>query len=179
MDMQQTIREAKLTYRTKSRGESKSLDSYREAVAYMKGAFDEYIDQEQVHVLLLNRKNFPLGRIRVGIGTVSNALICGREIFRPAILANATAIILFHNHPSGDPMPSRDDRRVTESIKRAGALVGIDLLDHIIVCPMGDDEEDLFFSFQDNNWGDGVSVPVSKPRAEGRCRLEVLPGGAR
>lgn len=118
--MQLTIREVELSYRTKSRGESSPLDTPRACAAYMKGAFDgEYIEQEQVFVILLNRKNYPLERIRVGVGTAHNCLIHAREVFRAAIIAGASAIVLAHNHPSGVPLPSKADFAITRQIMKA------------------------------------------------------------
>lgn len=153
------------------------LDNSRDAVAYLKGAFDEYIEQEQTYVILLNVRNYPLGRTRVSIGTATNTFMNVREVFRAAIIAGATAIILAHNHPSGVPIPSRSDILVTGQIRKASQIVGIELQDHLIVCPMADDEEDLFFSFEQNEWGTGLSVEVPRSKNAGRCRLEVLTGG--
>jgi DNA repair protein RadC len=66
-------------------------------------------------------------------GILDAALVHPREVFRGAILANAAGLIMFHNHPSGDPTPSLEDRTVTKQIRRAGETVGIPLLDHVVV----------------------------------------------
>lgn len=78
-----------------------------------------------------------LGVYNVGKGLVDRSLVHPREVFRPAIADNAAAIALAHNHPSGNLNPSDADRNVTGRIKRAGTLIGISLLDHIIVARDG------------------------------------------
>ncbi|MGH7965431.1 MAG: JAB domain-containing protein [Candidatus Binatia bacterium] len=90
-------------------------------------------DREHLVVLLLNSKNRLLGINTVSIGSLSSSLAHPREVFKPAILANAAAVILGHNHPSGDPTPSAEDLALTRRFKEAAELLGIRLLDHIIV----------------------------------------------
>lgn len=96
--------------------------------AYLAGA-----DRENLVVLLLNTKNTVIGINTVSIGTLNQALVCGREVFKPAIVGNAAAIILGHNHPSGNPIPSPDDIYLTKELVKAGRMLGIDVLDHIII----------------------------------------------
>lgn len=67
------------------------------------------------------------------IGTVNSSLIHPREVFKTSILSNASSVIIFHNHPSGDPTPSNEDKNITRRLKEAGQILGIDVLDHIIV----------------------------------------------
>jgi DNA repair protein RadC len=69
----------------------------------------------------------------VAIGTLTSALVHPREVFKAAILANAAAIILVHNHPSGDPEPSAEDRALTSRLKEAGEILGIRILDHVVI----------------------------------------------
>jgi DNA repair protein RadC len=69
----------------------------------------------------------------VSIGTLDSSLVHPREVFKDAILASAAAIIVVHNHPSGDPSPSAEDRRITTRLQECGTLLGIELLDHIIL----------------------------------------------
>lgn len=90
-------------------------------------------DRENLIVCCLNAKNQPVSLETVGIGTANACLVGMPEIFKNAILSNATGIIVFHNHPSGDAKPSREDIMVTERLKKAGELLGIDVLDHIIL----------------------------------------------
>lgn len=95
---------------------------------YLEGA-----DREHFVVLLLDTQNQIIGIHTVTIGTLDASLIHPREIFKPVILANAASVILAHNHPSGDPAPSTEDRAVTRQIAAAGTTLGIEVLDHVIV----------------------------------------------
>ena len=78
------------------------VDSPERVFHYIGGAFDEDPTVEWFFVILLNRKNRPLGRVAVTKGTATAALVHPREVFRPAVLANCSAVIVAHNHPSGD-----------------------------------------------------------------------------
>lgn len=91
--------------------------------------------QEIMKLLMLNSKSRLIGETDISKGTVNAALITPRELFIEALQKNAVSIILLHNHPSGDPTPSREDMLLTERIRQAGELIGIELLDHIV---MGD-----------------------------------------
>ena len=82
---------------------------------------------------MLNTKSRLLGETDISKGTVNASLISPRELFIEALQKNAVGIILLHNHPSGDPTPSREDILLTRRIKEAGSLIGIELLDHIII----------------------------------------------
>lgn len=128
------IREAKLSY-TETEHECKAceLTNANRVIEYMVGAIDFRPEQEQVWILLLNARLQPLGRYLCALGTVSSVTIHPREVFKPAILASASSIILVHNHPSGDPSPSSDDDTVTRQLSRAGDLLGIPLIDHLIL----------------------------------------------
>lgn len=92
--------------------------------------------QEEFHIVTLDTKNQPITSHRITVGTLDASLVHPREVFRPAIRDAASSIILVHNHPSGDPTPSREDLQVTKQLERAGETVGIRVLDHIVV---GDD----------------------------------------
>jgi DNA repair protein RadC len=83
--------------------------------------------------LLLDAKNKLIREVKVSEGTLTNSLIHPREAFREAIRESAASVIFVHNHPSGDPEPSRDDIAVTERLKATGDIVGINVLDHVIV----------------------------------------------
>jgi DNA repair protein RadC len=91
------------------------------------------MDREYFVVLMLDTKNRVIGLNTVHIGTINSSLVSTRETFKPALLANATAVILAHNHPSGDPTPSPEDVAVTRKLVEAGQLLDIEVLDHIII----------------------------------------------
>jgi DNA repair protein RadC len=88
---------------------------------------------EQFGVVLLDTKHRILRTTILSVGTLDASIVHPREIFREATAGGAAAIVLFHNHPSGDPEPSREDTRLTERLVAAGVLMGIDVLDHIIL----------------------------------------------
>jgi DNA repair protein RadC len=98
---------------------------------------------EQFGIVLLDTKHKVLRTTVLSVGTLDASIVHPREIFREATAGGAAAIVLFHNHPSGDPEPSRDDRRLTERLIAAGMVMGIDVLDHII---LGDAS---YFSFRE------------------------------
>jgi DNA repair protein RadC len=90
-------------------------------------------DRERCVALLLDTKHRLLRRVTVSVGSIDHTFIAPRELFRDALLTNATAVVAAHNHPSGDPEPSRDDELVTRRLVAAGEVVGVDLLDHLVV----------------------------------------------
>jgi DNA repair protein RadC len=92
--------------------------------------------QEVFGILILNTKNKIVAVHEISRGTLSSTLLHPREVFKPAVLHNAAAIICFHNHPSGDTEPSKDDIEATKRLIEAGKIMGIEVLDHIVV---GDD----------------------------------------
>jgi DNA repair protein RadC len=89
--------------------------------------------QEEFHVLLVNTQHPVVREIIVTRGTLDASIVHPREVFRAAITESAAAMILVHNHPSGDPTPSSEDRAVTRQLAEAGRLVGIPVLDHVVV----------------------------------------------
>lgn len=91
------------------------------------------LQQEEFHALLLNSQHRVMRDVLVTRGILDASLIHPREVFRAAIVEGAAGIILVHNHPSGDPTPSREDRAVTRELVEAGRTVGIPVLDHVIV----------------------------------------------
>lgn len=96
---------------------------------------EELKDEEQEHfiVLCLNTKNEIIARKTISIGTLDQAIVHPRDVFRFAIKSNAARIIAVHNHPSGNPEPSENDKTVTKRLIRSGDILGIEVLDHIIV----------------------------------------------
>jgi DNA repair protein RadC len=91
------------------------------------------LEQEHLRVLLLDTKNRVLDSPTIYIGNVNASIIRPAEVFREAIKVNATALVVAHNHPSGDPTPSPEDVQVTRTLVEAGKMLGIELLDHIII----------------------------------------------
>ncbi len=89
--------------------------------------------KEQFHVILLDGKNRPLKDVRVSEGTLTASLVHPREVFVPVIEESAAAIILVHNHPSGDPTPSAEDIAITERLRQVGELMGVRVLDHVVI----------------------------------------------
>jgi len=92
---------------------------------------------EQFHAILLDGRHRVMGEVLVSQGTLTASLVHPREVFRSAIRRSAAAIVLVHNHPSGDPAPSSEDCRVTERLVQAGELLGIRVLDHVVVAERG------------------------------------------
>lgn len=108
------------------------------------------LDQEHFRVLLLNTRNQVVGVSEVYKGNVSSAVIRAGEVFQEAVRSNSPAIVLVHNHPSGDPTPSEDDVHVTQQLVEAGKLLDIEVLDHIII---GQADYGLFVSLKERGLG--------------------------
>jgi DNA repair protein RadC len=90
-------------------------------------------DRERCLSAVLDTKHRLLAVVTVSVGSLDRTFMSPREVFRDALLHNAAALVLAHNHPSGDPEPSRDDEQVTRRLVRAGDLVGVPVLDHLVV----------------------------------------------
>jgi DNA repair protein RadC len=93
--------------------------------------------REEVVVILLDARHRPLGVETVAVGTLNASRLQPRDVFGPALRGDAVAVIIGHNHPSGDPSPSRADRLVTTALRGGGDLLGVPMLDHIIVTRRG------------------------------------------
>ena len=91
------------------------------------------LPQEQLHIMMLNTKNRVLGTTMVYQGSVHTTVVRITELFREAVRQNSTAIIVAHSHPSGDPSPSPEDQAITMEIVKAGKLLDIDVMDHLIL----------------------------------------------
>ena len=105
--------------------------------------------REQFQVVLLDRKNRIVREVMVSQGSLTASVVHPREVFNPAIRDSAAAVIFVHNHPSGDPQPSQEDRALTTRLAEAGRLLGIQVLDHIII------GRDTYLSFADEGFLDG------------------------
>ena len=99
--------------------------------------------RENFFVVLLDVRSRVMALHQVSTGVVDSAPVHPREVFGPAVREAAVAVVIAHNHPSGDPSPSRQDHEVTDRLKSAGALLGIDVLDHVVV------GTDRYYSFAD------------------------------
>ena len=144
---QTTISEVQLVYRTKVKA------SERLQVKCSKDAFDIFMENwdqdsiehiEEFKLLLMNRSNSVLGILAVSKGGLSGTVTDVRLIFQGAIKANASGIIICHNHPSGNMNPSESDTKITRKIKDAGAIMDIQLLDYLIIISDGN-----YYSFAD------------------------------
>ena len=133
------VYEAKIVYTLVSEGEKAALDRPEKVAEYLRSAYEANPMQEAFYGVYLNRKNRPLGRHLITLGTATSSLAAPREVFRGAILAGATALVVSHNHPSGDPAPSAADILVTRVLRDAAKVIDIELLDHVIV---GDEKSD-------------------------------------
>lgn len=139
------VSEVQITYKTKVKpSEMPKIENPQSAHNIFKSIYDynliEY--QEMFYVMFLNKANKVLGVHLISIGSVDGTVVDVKKCFQAAILANASGIILSHNHPSGNLKPSEADIKITAQIKEAGKILNIALFDHVIVSP-----EDTYFSF--------------------------------
>src|SRR6266850_7222119 len=136
------VREARLIYRGRGRQvDATQINAPNDVARLLRPIFRDEPVELFVALLLDTRHRVtpPAGTpdacwLTISRGTISASLVHPREVFRPAIAAGAASVILAHNHPSGDPTPSAEDRTVTERLRKAGELVGIVVLDLVIVC---------------------------------------------
>ena len=101
------------------------FNHYREHLSGLK--------KEEFHVLLLDAKNRKIRDVRVSEGSLTSSLVHPREVFNPVIRESAAAVILVHNHPSGDPSPSQEDLHITRRLREIGEVMGVRVLDHIVI----------------------------------------------
>jgi DNA repair protein RadC len=95
--------------------------------------FISNLDHEELWVILLDTRNRVLRLVKLYQGSINSSQVRISEVFREAIIENAPAIILAHDHPSGDPTPSPDDLAVTRAVVQAGKLLDVDVLDHMVI----------------------------------------------
>ena len=126
----QLVKERSLAYG------SKRINCPQDA-ASITGDFLAGADREHFVVLCLDTKNNVNALNTVSVGTLNSSLVHPREVFKAAILANSNAIILSHNHPSGDPTPSREDLEITKRLVEAGNIMGIEVIDHVVIGESG------------------------------------------
>ncbi len=129
---------------TAPRETERSISSPRQAADFFMEEL-RYKKKEFFKILLLNTKNHVISREEISVGSLSASIVHPREIFNIPLRKSAASVILFHNHPSGDPSPSQEDLEVTRRLVDAGNILGITVRDHIII---GDG---CYFSFREKN----------------------------
>lgn len=143
------VYEASISYNLVQLGEAVPLDRPDLVAEYLRSGFAQNPVQESFWMVSLDRKNRPIGRVLVSLGTLTSCLVHPREVFRPAILSSAAAIIVSHNHPSGDPAPSSADLAITRQLREAARVLDIPLMDHVILgTPEGDPNQRGWYSFR-------------------------------
>ena len=107
---------------------------------------EEKLDQEKEHFweMILDARNIIREIHLVSLGSINSNLVHPREVYRPAIINGATSIVLAHNHPSGNTTPSGEDMEITHRLRKAGDIIGIKVLDHVIIGGKG-----KYYSFAD------------------------------
>lgn len=125
------VREVSIRYHGRGLKTRSKITTPTEAVALERRAVQDHA-REHFLVLYLDARHAPSARSVISIGTATASLVHPREVFQPAVLLGAVAVIVMHNHPSGDPTLSREDHEVTQRLRKAGDLLGIKLLDHIV-----------------------------------------------
>ncbi|MEM2555188.1 MAG: DNA repair protein RadC [Nitrososphaerota archaeon] len=120
----------------------KKIISPQDVFKLMKSKLKDY-SKEHFYIISLNSRNTIISEI--SIGTLNASLVHPREVFAETIRQRANSIILVHNHPSGDPTPSKDDIKITKKLKEAGKILGIEVLDHIIIT------RNSYLSFKNKN----------------------------
>lgn len=125
-----------------------TVTSPREAVLLLEGL--RAASREEVWVLMLDTRHRPISRETVAVGGLNSSRLTPRDVLAPALRCGAAAFVVAHNHPSGEPSPSRADRTVTEALRGAAALVGVPMLDHIIL------GRHAHHSFRDTEGWDGA-----------------------
>lgn len=124
--MKQTaVHESEIDYNVKS-----TIDVFDFAVQIMELS---NIPQEVFAIIMVDTKGKIIGFSEISRGTLNGSMVHPREVFKPAIVQNAFAIIALHNHPSGDPTPSQEDIKVSNRLKDAGEIIGIEVFDHVII----------------------------------------------
>jgi len=113
---------------------AETINDDADAAQMFREAFDfDHADREVFAAVALNTKNRVLGAYHVSIGSLNASIVHPRELFRTAVMLGAASVVVGHNHPSGDPTPSGADIQLTRRLVKAGDVLGIEVLDHIVV----------------------------------------------
>lgn len=141
----ETLSEITINYKTNLKlSELPKIVTSSEAVKHFREVWSDKLQHvEETYLLLLNRANKGLGYSKISFGGISGTVVDTKIVFQTALKANASSIILCHNHPSGNLKPSEADQKITKIIKEAGRIMEIPLLDHLIITDEG------FYSFAD------------------------------
>lgn len=137
------LQEVEIIYKPKNVVGLEKIKSSHDAYYILKNVYPSISYREHFYILLLNNDNKVLGYKLISMGGLTSTIVDIRVIMQTALKANAVALILSHNHPSGTLKPSQADKNITKKIKRAGEVLDIKVLDHIIVT------EHSYFSFAD------------------------------
>lgn len=145
--LNQNVAEIQVTYRHKVKlSERVKIHRSTDCYELLLKLWSNKIDYcEEFYILLLNRSNIVLGVSKISEGGISGTVVDPKKIFQVALKANASSLVLAHNHPSGTLRPSEADERITKKLKDAGSLLEITVLDHLIISSEG------FYSFADEN----------------------------
>ena len=141
----ETLCEISINYQHKTKlSELPNITTSRDAEKHFRALWSNKLNYiEEMYLMLLNRANRVLGYSKISLGGTAGTVVDIKVVFQTALKSNASSILLCHNHPSGNLKPSEQDIKITKSIKEAGKLMEIALLDHLIITDEG------FFSFAD------------------------------
>jgi DNA repair protein RadC len=150
------VREVTLRYRGPRRGASfDAVSAPQTAADFMRRVLPDNV-REHFLTLFLDTRNQVVGYFVAATGTASSCPVGVKEVFQAAVVAGAASILVGHNHPTGDPVPSAEDKAVTKRLGDAGEFLGIPVLDHLIIGSSG------FYSFHEHG-----ELPPRKPPASG------------
>lgn len=144
MTKMEIVKESSFLY--EADGENRRVTTPENAFDLVKNMF-KGLDREIFVAAYLNTKNEPTAISKISVGSLNNSIVHPREVLKIAIISNANSFIIYHNHPSGDyKNPSKEDIKITNRLKEAGEIVGINLIDHLLIY------EDNFTSMKENNY---------------------------
>lgn len=131
------------------------METAQQVYDYLSGEL-RFENQENMVALLLDVRHNLIRRVNVGVGTLTRVMVHPRDVFGPAVQYKASSLILAHNHPSGDPAPSKPDYMLTEELRKGAEVLRVRLLDHVIIGAPGPDREKPYFSFAETGYLPGA-----------------------